>query len=199
MNCLVLLGSPRRKGNTATLLRPFLDELKGRGHEVCFVALPGKRIQGCIECFACQRVLDVPGCALPDDMGELFPQVLAADVLVWATPIFTWFCTPEMKAAMDRLFCLSKTYNDLLVKPRLLEGKRLALISTYGDVPASGPDLMEAALRRECAYAGMTFAGHLGVRDINGREDFTDPVAVTAARSFAVALVEGRSMERFVP
>ena len=199
MRFLVLMGSPRKQGHTATLLRPFLDELEALGHSADPVVLRGKAIQGCIECFRCQKVLDGPGCGLRDDMDALYPLVLAADVIVWATPIFTWFCPPEMKACLDRLFCLSKTYNDLDPKPLLLGGKRMALVSTYGAAPATGPDLFEAALRRECAYAGMTFAGHLGVRDIHGPGDFTSPAAVEAARTFAAALARGECAERFVP
>ena len=199
MKFLILMGSPRKKGHTATLLHPFLDELKVRGHHVEHVVLRGKEIQGCIECFKCQKVLDGPGCGLRDDMDELYPEVLAADVIVWATPIFTWFCPPEMKAFMDRLFCLSKKYNELDHKPLLLGGKRMALVTTYGDVPATGPDLFETAVRRECAYAGMAFVGHVGVRDIHGLEDFTSEVAMEASRAFAAALSRGECAERFVP
>lgn len=199
MKVLVLMGSPRRKGNTATLLVPFLEALRQQGHDVACIALHGKDLRGCAECFGCQKVMDAPGCGIRDGMQELFPRILEAELLVWATPVFTWFCTPEMKAVLDRLFCLSKTYNALPEKPRLLAGKRLALISTYGDVPATGPDLFEAALRRECAYAGMTFLGHLGVREVHGAVDFSSPEAVSAAKAFAGAVGKGRSMDRFVP
>jgi len=199
MRFLVLTGSPRQKGNTATLLAPFLEELQRRGHLVHAVPLHGRRIKPCVECFHCQKILDSPGCRLKDDMEALYPAILAADVIVWATPIFTWFCTPEMKAALDRFFCLSKTYNDLPEKPRLLAGKKVALITTFGDAAATGPDLFEAALRRECAYAGMVFLGQLGVRDIRGLEDFTCETAVEASRTFAATLGRGGSMELFIP
>jgi hypothetical protein len=72
------------------------------------------------------------------------------------------------------------------------------VISTYGAAADTGPDLFEAAMRRECDYARMTFAGHLGVRDNAGRADFTRPEAVEAARSFADALGRGECVERFV-
>jgi len=199
MDVLVLMGSPRKEGNTATLLVPFLDELAARGHRVKHVVLHGMTIQACIECFHCQKTLDAPGCGLQDDMDALFLDILAADVIVWATPIFTWFCPPEMKAAMDRLFCLSKTYNELPDPPRLLKGKRLALISTYGADATTGPDLFEAAMRRECTYAHMVFAGHLGVRDVHGLQDFFSAEAKDAARSFARALDRGECQERFLP
>jgi multimeric flavodoxin WrbA len=198
MDILVLTGSPRKKGNTATLLGPFLDELKRRAHRVKRVDLHRKTIQACMECFRCQKTLDTPGCGLKDDMEALYPDILAADVIVWATPIFTWFCTPEMKAAMDRLFCLSKTYNELREQPMLLKGKKLALITTYGADVATGPDLFEVAIRRECTYAHMAFAGHLGVRDVHGPKDFSSAEAVDAARSFAAALDRGEYQERFL-
>jgi multimeric flavodoxin WrbA len=196
MKYLIFMGSPREKGNTATLLGPFMEELRQRGDQVHYIALRGKTIRGCKECFHCQKVMDGPGCSQRDDMDGLFPEILAADVIVLATPIFTWFCTSEMKALIDRCFCLSKKYNDLIDKPMLLARKKLALITTYGDDAVTGPDLLETAVKRLCTYAEMEFAGHLGVRDINGIADFTNDQAVNAAKKFAASLAEQRAQEK---
>jgi len=193
MKYLIFMGSPREKGNTATLLNPFMRELDRRGEEIHYITLRGKTIRGCKECLLCQKVLDGPGCSQKDDMNDLYPEILSADVIVLATPIFTWFCTPEMKTVMDRCFCLSKKYNDLEKKPMLLAGKKVAMITTYGDEADTGPDLFEAAVKRLCTYAEMEFAGHLGMRDVNGMDDFTGEEAVTEAKAFAAALAENRA------
>ena len=36
-------------------------------------------------------------------MGEIFDAILESDMIILATPIYSWFCTPPMKALMDRL------------------------------------------------------------------------------------------------
>lgn len=191
MKHLILMGSPRKKGNTAALLDPLVEELNSLGESVRRLDICGRSIHGCLECFRCQQVLDAPGCGVRDDMDELFPEILAADVLTLATPIFTWFCPPELKAVMDRCFCLSKKYNGLEDKPMLLAGKRAALVTTYGDDAATGPDLLETTMKRLCAYSGMDYIGNLGVRDVHGIADFTCGSAVHAARAFAAVLAAG--------
>jgi multimeric flavodoxin WrbA len=196
MKFVIFMGSPREKGNTATLLGPFMEELRRHGDQVHYIALRGKTIRGCKECFLCQKVMDGPGCSQRDDMAGLFPEILAADVIVLATPIFTWFCPSEMKALIDRCFSLSKKYNELTDKPMLLAGKKLVLITTYGDEAASGPDLLETAVKRLCAYAEMEFVGHIGVRGVNGLDDFTNDQAVNAAKKFAASLTEQRAQEK---
>lgn len=198
MKYLIIMGSPREKGNTAALLNPFREELERLGESVRSIDVRGKSIHGCVECFRCQKVMDGPGCGLRDDMDDVFMALQEADVVVMATPIFTWFCPPELKALMDRCFCLSKNYNGLAEQPMLLAGKKAALITTFGADAATGPDLLETALERLCAYSGMDFIGHLGVRDVHGIADFTCDSAAQAARAFAASLAE-RSRDRMAP
>ena len=53
MKTLILMGSPRREGNTAALTVPFMDELKAAGHDVEMVWLYDKEILPCLACRAC--------------------------------------------------------------------------------------------------------------------------------------------------
>ncbi|BBB91948.1 MAG TPA: NAD(P)H-dependent oxidoreductase [Methylomusa anaerophila] len=185
MKICILMGSPRLEGNTAALLKPFINELSLLGATVDYIPLFNKNLKECIECFSCQRVLDSPGCIIEDDMKEIYASVLSADCLVFATPIFTWFCTPGMKAVLDRLFSCSKKYSGRTEKPLLLEGKGIALLTTCGAEISEGSDLMETALKRLAEYAHLLFKGHFSLRDINGISDFTSAAAITAAKKFA--------------
>lgn len=73
-------------------------------------------------------------------MAELARQVLESDLLVLATPIYSWYCTPPMKAALDRLvYGMNKYYGERR-GPSLWAGKRLALITTCGYRPGGEPD-----------------------------------------------------------
>ena len=65
-----------------------LTHARGLGHKTEIVYLQDKKISGCTECFACQKVEDRPGCAIKDDMRELYPKMLDADCILLATPVF---------------------------------------------------------------------------------------------------------------
>jgi len=103
----VLMGSPRVAGNTAELLKPFMAELENLGGEVEYNTLHDKMIESCRSCYACQHVSGRYGCGLADDAHALMDAMLASDCIVWATPVYTWFCTPPMKALLDRTFGLA--------------------------------------------------------------------------------------------
>ena len=129
MKCLILQGSPRSQGNTASLTGPFEEELRALGNECTAVRLYEKKILPCTACRRCQNDWSSFFCVQKDDMAELARQVLESDLLVLATPIYSWYCTPPMKAALDRLvYGMNKYYGERR-GPSLWAGKRLALIT----------------------------------------------------------------------
>ena len=101
MKVCILMGSPRKQGNTNALLGPFRQELEGLGAETETVWLHALEIRPCTACRACQRDWTAFGCAQRDDVPMIFDKVLACDLIVLATPIYSWYCTPPMKALLD--------------------------------------------------------------------------------------------------
>ena len=99
------MGSPRKQGNTAALLRPFSEELALRGHEVETVPLYERDIRPCVACLKCQEDWNDFGCSQWDDVPQLFHRVLDCDLLVLATPIYAWYCTPLVSASTYPLTC----------------------------------------------------------------------------------------------
>nr|HPK06979.1 flavodoxin family protein [Aminivibrio sp.] len=107
MNCLALLGSPRKDGNTAALLTSFLDGAVSKGHTVRTVRLQEKKILPCTGCNGCKKDGKGTGrCVLTDDMGGLYPAVLEADVIVHAFPVYWWSMPAQTKLFQDRLYAL---------------------------------------------------------------------------------------------
>ena len=94
MKYTILMGSPNHDGNTAALLRPFLETNEELGVEQAVVWLYEKNIQPCTGCKNCQDVVGSLGCVHNDDFEALYHQILDSDLLVLATPIYSWFCTP---------------------------------------------------------------------------------------------------------
>ena len=117
MRVCILMGSPRKNGNTNALRLPFQDELEQLGHTVTTHWLYDLDIRPCTACRTCQRDWSGMGCAIRDDAPRLAEEILQSDLLVLATPIYSWYCTPPMKALLDRLvYGLCKYYGEEKVK-----------------------------------------------------------------------------------
>jgi len=189
MNICIIAGSPRLNGNTTELCKPFVDELRLHQAEVEYITLSGKNISQCLGCFRCQNVADTYGCILLDDMQSIIEKILWADVVVFATPIYTWQVTAPMKAVMDRMFGLNKFYGTAS-RTVLNQGQAYALIATCGYDPAYGADLLDEAMRRWCAHSELQYLGMYAVRDEDNLASFQTPEAVSGARDFAQVILK---------
>lgn len=96
---LVLSTSPRIGGNSETLADAFIKGAEEAGHEVKKICLYDKRIEFCRGCLACQTT---GKCILHDDAEKIVAQMKAADVLVFATPIYFYEMSGQMKTLLDR-------------------------------------------------------------------------------------------------
>jgi len=189
MRALILMGSPRENGNTAQLLIPFTEELSARGTEVETVRLCGKDIRPCTACRTCQKDWTVFGCRWRDDVQPIFDSILRSDLLVLATPIYSWYCTPPMKALLDRLvYGMNKYYGEER-GPALWKGKRVALIATCGYPIEKGADLWEAGMRRYCKHSQLTYLGMQAERHMGYGTVFMSPDKAERARAFAGSLL----------
>ena len=132
MKACVLLGNTREKSNTEAVTRIFIDELAAKGVEVKIFSLREKNIKSCVGCDACHSVMDSFGCVLKDDVQEIAGEILTSDLVVFSSPIYTWFATPPLKALMDRLYAFTKYPKDSDVF-NLLKQQKFAMIATSGD------------------------------------------------------------------
>lgn len=96
---LVISSSPRRGGNSDTLAERFVEGAREAGHEVEKISLAGKRIEFCKGCFACQRG---GRCPIRDDAAEIVTKLPEADVLVFATPVYYYSVSGQLKTLLDR-------------------------------------------------------------------------------------------------
>ncbi len=187
MNFLILMGSPRLRGNTAELCKPFLAELQAGGAQVRYVTLADKRIQPCRGCYACQNVAEEYGCIQRDDMEAIVADIRWADCLVFATPIYAWYCPAPMKALLDRHYGLNKFYGS--AEGSLWAGKKAAIIATHGYEGdyATGP--FEQGIQRLCTHSRLEYLGIYSVQDQDDLASFQTEAAVSGARAFARQLL----------
>lgn len=165
MKCYILMGSPRKNGNTAALLEPFIDEMEKNGVNCDTDWLYDMKISGCVACLNCQHDMTKTNCAIDDDMQTVYKKALESDIIIFATPIYAWYCTAPMKAMMDRLiYACNKTY--LGQKgPLLLEGKKFASITSSGYRPEKGNSVWHQGLVNYTKHAGLNYIGVEGEKD----------------------------------
>jgi len=113
MKILAFNSSPRKKqSNTNRILLPFLEGAKEAGAEVDLVYLYDKNIKPCLGCYACW--LKTPGaCCQKDDMSELLPAMTSSDVIVYATPLYVFGMTAQMKLLLDRIIPSAEPFIEL--------------------------------------------------------------------------------------
>lgn len=184
------MGSPRKNGNTAALLTPFCQELYALGHEHKTIWLRDMDIKPCIACRKCQRDWTIFGCSIKDDVSSIFDEILAADLIVLATPIYSWYCTPPMKSLIDRLVYGMNKYYGEQKGPSLWEGKSLALITTCGYPPEKGGDLWEAGMVRYCKHSKLQYKGMLVERHMGYDTHFMTYEKENTVRAFANKILQ---------
>jgi multimeric flavodoxin WrbA len=122
---LILKGSPREKGNSATLADRLAAGAIAAGAQVESIYLHSLDIRPCDACDLCQE--PGSGCVIEDDMQPLYPKLAAADAIVLASPIYWFTFTAQLKLCMDRWYAFqSSRYQELHSKP-------FGILLTYGD------------------------------------------------------------------
>jgi multimeric flavodoxin WrbA len=138
---LVLLGSPRKKGNSTTLANQIVAGAESAGATAEKIFLHGKDISPCQACYACQRP-DSKGCAIDDEMQPIYGKLIEADGWVIASPVYWFSMSAQTKLFLDRCFALPAYKKDAFT------GKRIAIAMSYGD---------EDAFKSGCVNALRTF------------------------------------------
>lgn len=110
MKVTTLLGSPKKKGNTATILNIVEAELESMGHEVERVYLSNKSIKGCLGCYKCQESGDTIDCVQQDDANAILETMAQSDAILMASPVYFWDISAQLKRLVDRSFALATNY-----------------------------------------------------------------------------------------
>ena len=99
---LILNGSPRKNGKTASLVKAFTEGAASAGNEVKEIYIDGLNIASCKACESCSR--NGGNCVQKDDMVQVYEAVEWCDVLVFASPMYWGTVTGQLKTTVDRLY-----------------------------------------------------------------------------------------------
>ena len=168
---VILSGSPRKNGNTDKLITAFQTGTVAAGNVVSLFHTANMNIYPCSGCEYCH---DYPGqCVLQDDMEDVLEALEIADVIVWASPVYFFSFSAQLKTAIDRCY------------PLINEGaKQTALLLTCADEDCDTAAGATAIYERMLRYykwenAGVVIANgveHLG--DIAGHKALAEAEAL---------------------
>lgn len=117
MNIVAFIGSARKDGNTAALVRHALAPLEEAGIACETIELAGKRIHGCTACMKCAETADGTCTGVRDFVSDVcIPKALAADGIIIASPVYFADVTTETKALIDRLGYASRQGGNRLAR-----------------------------------------------------------------------------------
>jgi multimeric flavodoxin WrbA len=189
MRVTTILGSPRRKGNTATVLGLFEELMVQQGHEVDRIHIVDYEVNGCLGCQTCQKASQELACRQRDDAVGIFKRMIASDAVVYATPLYTYGFTAQMKALIDREYCLV-TGNGRPEYRSQLKGKRSALLVTCGGGIEENADLIQKVFDREGQYQQWSIVGKYIVPYCTTPDELGDE-ALDTARQMARDIMHG--------
>lgn len=170
MRVVTLLGSARKKGNTATVLGWVEDGIRSGGHAVERIALDGRSINGCLGCARCREHPDGIACVQQDDAVAIMERMVAADGVLFASPVYFWGFSAQIKLLIDRTYALATHYHQP-GHTSLMAGKRVGLLVTGAGPYEGNAEGLFTAFDRIAGYYLAHQAGTLYVGDCSGPDE----------------------------
>lgn len=163
MYIVAVNGSPRRDGNTVTLMRWVVEGCQEAGADVEWLHVADRRIEYCQGCMGCLRT---GTCAIQDDVPSIREQLMRADGIVAGSPVYGGQPTAQLKALLDRLTLLN-------LYARAFERQWTVGVATSGVAPTGGvaAGLADFFGRRVGAIGGKTTTVATGYRPLSEDHD----------------------------
>ncbi|MDE5879651.1 MAG: NAD(P)H-dependent oxidoreductase [Desulfovibrio sp.] len=149
MKILVLTGSPRKNGNSNHLASRFIEGAREAGHSVTRFDAGQSDVHPCIACNSCG--MDGP-CIFQDDFALVREHIVPADMVVFATPMYYFGISAQLKAVIDRFYAI----NGQIHVP-----KKAALLMTYANTAAEQAAPIAAHYDVLLDYLGWRDAGRV--------------------------------------
>jgi multimeric flavodoxin WrbA len=110
MKILILNGSPRLNGNTMDMINGFKAGAEEAGHTGQIENVAHMNVHGCLACEHC-HTKEKGVCVQKDDMQKIYPEILAADMLVFASPIYYFTLSAQLQSVIHRTYAIGVPEN----------------------------------------------------------------------------------------
>lgn len=182
-------ASPRKKGNTVTLVKSVLKGAESRGAEVRLVNLHQLKMKGCLGCEKCKE--DLGKCVQKDDLSPILQDLKDYDAIVLGTPTYWWHVNPQLKMLMDRFYCFisgeeNPETGEINFQNVFPGGKKFVVVTSRGE--PENPQLFPELYTYMCEWlkimagamgaSSIEFVNHFGTfNDKNPAKDNPDLIA----------------------
>ena len=159
---MVLSGSPRKNGNTNTVVGWFAEGARATGAAVELIDITKLKSthHGCIGCLGCQKS-DKYECAVKDEVQPVIARIPAADVVVFATPTYFFGPSAQLKSLLDRMYSLIKFNASKGGYDHNLGHVKLALIATGGGGIEPGLKFIDQTFGIIAGFSGAEYESFL--------------------------------------
>lgn len=149
MKILVLTGSPRKNSNSGTLAEAFIKGAREAGHDVVRFDAAASNVHACVACNSCG--MDGP-CIFQDDFETVRDHIIPADVVVFATPMYYFGMSSQLKAVIDRFYAING---------KIHVSKKAVLLMTYANTSSRDASPMLTQYEVLLDYLGWQDAGRV--------------------------------------
>jgi multimeric flavodoxin WrbA len=160
-NMLAIIGSPRKGGNTETLVAQIAAGAASAGAQAETIHLGGLHIRECDGCHACWRGRP---CSKDDDMRAVYEKIAASEIIVFGTPVYWYGPTALMKAFIDRFVYFNCEANRPMVR-----GKRAAVAVVLEETHEETWRPVVEFFAKSLAYLEMNLAGTIVVPGVGDK------------------------------
>lgn len=179
MKILILCGSPHKNGTTNALAEALISGIDQSRHEVEKIQLAEKKIAPCLGCEYCKR--NDGACVQKDDMAALLPSVLAADVIVFVSPIYYFGFNAQLKAVIDRFYAVN-------ARLKLQTQKKAILLTAGGGKEEWIPDGIFANYHTMLRYLNWTTLGQICALNCHVKDQLAQTTCLEQAKELGRSL-----------
>jgi len=174
MKVVAIAGSPRKKGNSTSLMRHAVEGAQERGAIVEVFSARDLNVAGCLACGSCKRSADAV-CVQEDDMHAVYAALRDADALLLASPVYFYGVTAQVKAVVDRCYALMPFEGVPVGEqpvPRIAPGMPFYMITSQADGPVFFGLQVYSTIAYGMTWLGMKPAGELIATGLEGPDEW---------------------------
>jgi multimeric flavodoxin WrbA len=190
MKLVAIAGSPRKNGNSNSLMKVAVDAAVERGAQAEVFFPKDMDVSGCLGCEHCQSAPDAE-CVQKDDMYRIYAAVRECDALLLASPVYFYALSGHIKQALDRFYALitpEPAEGEAPVAPRVTPGKGFYLITAQADEwPMYGLQIL-STVANSLRWIGMERCGELIGTELTGAADWKQRDDLIAAATSLIAV-----------
>lgn len=178
-NIVVITGSPRKGGNSDLMADAFIKAAGGNGHEITKIAAAELNIGGCRACEGCYTT-DAP-CVFKDDFNMIAPAIERADVIVFASPLYWFSFSAQIKNIIDRFYSLIRG-------PKPFKGTKECILLASGAGEMEDFTGMIKTYEIMADYLGFKDLGKVIAEGVSDKGDVKDTGALESARQLGESI-----------